>query len=197
MSCFPRDAHWASLSQTTGISQSVIRPPALFCLVLAPMLAACASDDMEPGNVPAFLGAEIETDAEGRCFGRDISPAVIETVRISEVDQPAVIAPDGAVISPASYRTVTRQQITRERSEVAFETVCPPVYTVEFVSTLQRALATRGYYAGPITGVMDTATGRAVQDFQRQNGPDSPLLSIETARSIGLVALSQEQLDQM
>jgi hypothetical protein len=161
------------------------------------VLTACAAPDVPSGSVPAFLGAEIETDAEGRCFGRDITPAVIETVRISEVDQPAVTGPDGAVISPASYRTVTRQQITRERSEVAFETVCPPVYTAEFVSTLQRALATRGYYTGPITGMMDTATGRAVQDFQRQGGPDSPLLSIETARTMGLVALSQEQLDQM
>ena len=41
------------------------------------------------------------------------------------------------------------------------------------------------------------ATGRAVQDFQRQDGPDSPLLSIETARSLGIVALSQEQLDRL
>ncbi len=159
--------------------------------------AGCAANDVPPAGVPAFIGAAIETDAAGRCFGRDITPAIIETVTAQVVDRPAVLGPGGTIVTPAIYRTVTTQQITRERQEVAFETICPPAYTDEFVATLQRALATRGFYAGPVNGIMDTATGRAVQDFQRQDGPDSPLLSIETARDLGIVALSQEQLDQL
>jgi hypothetical protein len=161
------------------------------------MLSACADEMPGPGTVPTLLGAEIETDAEGRCFGRDVAPAVIETITATEEVTPAILGPDGSILSPATYRTVTRQEITRERGEVAFETICPPAYTVEFVSTLQRALATRGLYRGPINGVMDTATGRAVQDFQRAEGPDSPLLSIRAARSLGIVALSQEELDRL
>ena len=141
--------------------------------------------------------AAIETDADGRCIGRAITPAVIETVTAQELDQPAVMGPDGAVLQPARYRSVIRQNITRNRQEVLFETICPPVFTPEFVATLQRALATRGYYAGPITGVLDRATGRAVQDYQRQIGPDSPLLSIGAARALGIVSLSDEQLAQM
>lgn len=141
--------------------------------------------------------AAIETDASGRCIGRSITPAVIETVTAQVLDQPAVLGPDGAVVQPARYRSVIRQNITRDRQEVLFETICPPDFTPQFVATLQRALATRGYYAGPINGVLDTATGRAVQDYQRGIGPDSPLLSIGAARALGIVSLSDAQLAQM
>ncbi len=44
---------------------------------------------------------------------------------------------------------------------------------------------------------MDIPTGRAVQDFQRVNGPDSPILSIETARALGLAQLTAEQIDRL
>lgn len=141
--------------------------------------------------------AAIETDATGRCLGRAITPAVIETVTAQELDRPAVVGPDGAVLHPARYRSVIRQNIVRDRQEVLFETICPPAFTLEFVATLQRALTARGYYAGPITGILDIATGRAVQDYQRGIGPDSPLLSIGAARALGIVSLSDAQLARM
>ncbi len=157
-------------------------------------LGACTPATLPAETPPLLLAAGIETDAEGRCFGRDVSPAVIETVTEQVLDRPALRAADGTILQPAAYRTVTRQEIVRERQEVAFETLCPPAYTPEFVETLQRALAARGFYTGPINGLMDRNTGRAVQDFQRRNGPDSPLLSIRTARSLGLVPLSPEEI---
>jgi peptidoglycan hydrolase-like protein with peptidoglycan-binding domain len=92
---------------------------------------------------------------------------------------------------------VTRQEITRERTEISFETLCPPSYTADFVSSLQRALALRGFYTGLVTGIMDIPTGRAVQDFQRVDGPDSPILSIDTARALGLTQLTAEQIDSL
>lgn len=161
------------------------------------LLAACASAPAPGPGVPDLVAAEVDVDANGRCWGRDVAPAVIETLTAQEIERPAEIAPDGRVIAPAVYRTVTRQQIVRERDEVAFETICPPVYSREFVESLQRALAVRGYYRGPVNGILDTAIGRAVQDFQRDGGPDSPLLSIAAARALGLVALSPEELDSI
>lgn len=159
--------------------------------------AGCGTVPVPASNPPAFLGAAIETDAEGRCFGRDVQPAVIETVTAQEIERPATFAPDGSQLSPAVFRTVTRQQIVREREEVDFETICPPAYTPAFVESLQRALAVRGFYEGPVNGVMDVATGRAVQDFQRRDGPDSPLLSIQAARRLGLVRLSPDEIDAL
>ena len=162
------------------------------------LLAACGAPEAPPPPAaPAFVPAAIESDATGRCFGRDVTPAVIETITAQELVSPATLGPDGSVLVPATYRSVTRQVITRERQEVAFETICPPAYTAEFVETLQRALAVRGFYDGPVNGVMDTATGRAVQDFQRDAGPDSPLLSIEAARALGIVALTREDIDRL
>lgn len=176
----------------------VTKRPVILWLAGALTLAGCAPDP--PGiapAVPAFIAAEIETGPDGLCYGRDISPAVLETVTAQVLDVPAVLAPDGAVITPAVFRSVIRQEIVRERQEVAFETVCPPAYTLAFVETLQRALSVRGFYDGPLTGVMDPATGQAVQAFQRQSGPDSPLLSIATARSLGIVSLTADQIDAL
>jgi hypothetical protein len=165
------------------------------------VLTGCVSAQLPPAlttsGAPQPGLAAIETDAQGRCIGRAITPAVIETVTAQVLDTPAVFGPDGAVLQPARYRSVTRQNITRDRQQVLFETICPPAFTPEFVATLQRALAARGYYRGAITGLLDTATGRAVQDYQRGTGPDSPLLSIAAARALGIVSLSQAQLAGM
>ncbi len=158
----------------------------MFRLLLALPLVACTAAVPE---LPAFMEAEIQTDAQGRCFGRDITPAVIETVR-EQIREPG----DG----PARYRTVSRQQILRERREVLFETLCPPEFTPAFVETLQRALVTRGFHPGPVTGQLDRVTLDAVQAFQRgSGGPDSPVLSLASAQRLGIRALSQDQLDIM
>jgi hypothetical protein len=163
-------------------------------------LAGCGAPEPPApatATVPTFISDEIEIGQDGRCFATDTMPAVIQTVTAQVLDRPAVTAPDGTILSPAAYRTVTRQEITREREEVTFETLCPPAYTAAFVESLQRALALRGFYGGPVTGVMDVTLGRAVQDFQRQTGPDSPILSIATARSLGLEELSPEEIDRL
>ena len=170
---------------------------ALTSLALTGCVTAPPPQTLTSSGAPLPGLAAIETDADGRCIGRAITPAVIETVTAQELVTPAVLGPDGAVLQPARYRSVIRQNITRDRQEVLFETICPPAFTAEFVSTLQRALATRGYYQGPISGVLDTATGRAVQDYQRGTGPDSPLLSIGAARALGIVSLSDEDLARL
>ncbi len=159
------------------------------------ILAGCvAAPTNQPNNVLIDMG-QIDTQSDGRCFAKDTQPAVIETVTIQEIDQPELRGPDGAVIRPASFRTITRQQIVRERNEIRFETVCPQNYSVEFVSTLQRALKARGLYNGFITGTLDQNTGASIQAFQRDDGPDTPLLAIDTARKLGIVALSRDALN--
>jgi len=167
-------------------------------MLAALALWGCAAPDdagVAVTRVPTLATAEIETDADGRCFGRDVTPAQIETVTAQVRDREEVRDAAGAVLLPATYRSETRQQIVRERQEVLFETICPPGFTQEFVASLQRALAARGHYDGPVHGTLDAATGRAVQDFQRGNGPDSPLLAIDSARLLGLVVLSADQID--
>jgi hypothetical protein len=158
-------------------------------------ICACTPVQMaQPSNVLIDMG-QIETFSDGRCFANDISPAVIETVTIQEIESPEVRNEAGQVIRPAAFRTVKRQQIVRERAGIRFETVCPQNYTVERVSTLQRALKARGFYNGPISGTLDPATGAAIQQFQRLGGPDTVLLSIDTARKLGVIAFDRAALE--
>lgn len=160
------------------------------------ILMGCAPKPMsQPSNVLIDMG-QIETRGDGRCFAKDISPALIETITTHEVETPEVRSDDGIVTRPATFRTVTRQKIVRERADIRFETLCPQTYTADRVRTLQRALKARGFYDGPITGTLDRATSFAIQNFQRDGGPDTVLLSIETARQLGVVAFDRAVLAQ-
>jgi hypothetical protein len=162
------------------------------------ILSACGTMPEPAGpavTVPALMAAEIDIAPDGRCFGRDESPAVIETVTAQELLIPAVTGPDGTVVQPAIYGSTVTQGIVQERAAVTFETLCPPAYTAEFVGSVQRALAARGFYAGPVTSTLDPATLQAIRAFHlATDGPNSALLSIAAARALGLVALSPEQL---
>ena len=165
-------------------------------------LAACGDAvppgaTVERGNAPALDAARIETAADGTCYGNAVTPAVVQTLTAQELESPELRDAEGRVIQPATYRSAIRQEILRERQEVRFATVCPPAYTESFVASLQRALQARGFYVGPVTGSLDQATSRAVQDYQREAGPDSGLLSLESARRLGLVALSAEQIEAL
>lgn len=73
--------------------------------------------------------------------------------------------------------------------EVAFRVPCPELMVPQFIETLQRALMARGYHDGPVTGAADAQTRAAVQAFQRDNGFNSPILTLETAQRLGLVPI--------
>tara|TARA_R110002051_G_scaffold50724_3_gene97900 strand:- start:14868 stop:15383 length:516 start_codon:yes stop_codon:yes gene_type:complete len=159
------------------------------------VLLACVPVPPQPANVLIDVD-QIETRRDGRCFANDTAPAVIETVRVQELESAEVRDTSGAVSRPATFRTVIRQQIVRERAPIRFETVCPQNYTLDFVATLQRALKVRGFYTGPINGDLDVRTATAIRVFQRETGPDSVLLAIQTARQLGIVALDRDTLDK-
>ncbi|WP_204115363.1 peptidoglycan-binding domain-containing protein [Shimia biformata] len=176
--------------------------PALGPWFLAALVTACQS---VPSVTPPDLGAFTEPEiirttttsgppgaAPGSCWGRDVTPAVVETVTEQVVLQPAEVLADGTVVNPAVYRTETRQKIVKERRETWFETPCPEVMTPEFVATLQRALAARGHYRGAINSSYDKPTRAAVRRYQKPEGLDSGILSLEAAKWLGLVAVGAE-----
>jgi hypothetical protein len=157
------------------------------------LLAAC-----QPGALPE-VGRMLDAEpvrsheegppgaAPGTCWGHDVTPAVVETVTEQVIIQPPEIDASGVTRGSPVYRTVTRQRIVREREEIWFQTPCEHEMTPEVIATLQRALAARGHYRGPVTGHMDMATRSAVRAFQRPQGLDSSLLSLTAARQLGLV----------
>lgn len=165
------------------------------CLLLASgLLAACdtAPSNSEPEPFETRTTAPPGA-APGSCWGKDITPAVVETVTEQVLLRPAETHPDGRIARPATYKTETRQKIVQERAEAWFETPCAEVLTPEFVASLQRALRARGYYRGPISGQMDARTRAAIRRYQAPQGLNSAILSIATARKLGLVAVEIEK----
>ncbi len=156
----------------------------------APQVTRAEQDSIGPLANPVTVDPSL-----GTCFARATTPAIIETVTEQVMVQPAMIRSDGTVESPAAFRTVTRQQILRERREVEFETPCDTVQTPQFIASVQRALLARGYYRGPISGVIDAKTGNAIERFQTaQDDVHTPLLTLRSARALGLVAQPRDTL---
>lgn len=158
------------------------------------LVAACSS--LSPADVarstnPARVGPRISAGSDGTCWAKDTTPAVIETVTEQAVAQPAQVSVDGSVLYPVVYKTVRQQVIVEPRRELTFETPCDHLMTPELIASLQRALAVRRVYGGPINGEMTPRTGRAIRAYQRAQGLDSAILSTLTARQLGLVAFER------
>ncbi|WP_460274646.1 peptidoglycan-binding domain-containing protein [Celeribacter sp. ULVN23_4] len=161
--------------------------------VMAVLLSACQMSAPEEEILRAAdtPGAPPGADPAS-CYARHVTPAIIETVTEQVMVQPPQIDTNGAVAYPAVYRTETRQEIVRERKELWFETLCLEDWTPEFISSIQRALAVRGYFHGNVNGKMDHATRRAIRAYQVEQGVDSDVLSIAAARQLGLKEVARE-----
>ena len=174
--------------------------------VLATFLAALALGACQAGlpDMPAPERVSTRNEAPpwaepGTCWGKDETPAVIETVTEQVILEPAELvepAEDGSVARPAAYRTKTRQKIVTPRRDTWFETPCEEQLTPQFTASLQRALRARGHYHGPITAELDRRTRRAIRAYQMPQGLDSAMISLAAARQMGLVTVETGQLAQ-
>ncbi|WP_299146489.1 peptidoglycan-binding domain-containing protein [uncultured Tateyamaria sp.] len=157
-------------------------------------LSACMQNGVVSSNAnidPISLATAPPGAAPGTCWGKTVSPAVVETVTRKVLLQPAQISSDGRVQAPPIYKSETQQHVVQPRRENWYEVICDATLTPEFLSSVQRALEARGYYRGPITGVMDPRTRSAVRRYQSAEGLDSGTLSIAAARKLGLVAVER------
>ena len=167
----------------------------LFALSLLALAAASGCTTGAVGTAPPEPGVFAPTShgpegaPPGTCWGKTVSPAVVERVSQRVEVTPAKVNPDGTIAELPVYETQDRQVIVTARKDNWFETPCPAMLTPEFVASLQRALTARGFFAGAITGVMDNPTRAAIQLFQKPEGPDSPVLALSTARALGLIAV--------
>lgn len=176
----------------------MIRPRHVFCLII-PVLTLTACMTTAPDNpADALVGSMLDTPPgapAGTCWGKIVSPALIETVTEQVLVEPAKLAADGSIATQAIFRTETRQRIVTEREVTWFETPCPNDMTPEVIASLQRALAVRDFYRGPVTGRIDATTSEAVGRYQSATGLQSPVLSLAAARALGLLATPLDELD--
>jgi len=128
---------------------------------LAPFLAVLAL---------AACQAGLDSPAADRAQPADVPPPV-----------PAMVDPGACW---AQDRLTNAAGLAEDR---LFAVPCPAAMTQDFWSSVQRALAVRGLYAGPVTGQPGPLTGEAVRRFQAPLGLDSPILSLDGARHLGLM----------
>ncbi|MGR3616484.1 MAG: peptidoglycan-binding domain-containing protein [Paracoccaceae bacterium] len=165
--------------------------------VLAFMVQACSDaavpdlNSLSEPEITRLRQAAPPGAAPGTCWGKNVTPAIIETTTHQVMLQPAEIHVDGSVTHPATFKTETRQEIVRERKETWFRTPCPEETTPNFVASVQRALKARKLYRGPVTGEMDKNTRSAIRKYQKPQGLDSGILSLAAARKLGLIAVDQ------
>ena len=133
-------------------------------------------------------------DNTGVCWAEDVTPAVYEQIEGEVQVVPESLSPDGEIRQPAIFRKTLVARVVRERTELRFEAPCPADMTAEFIASLQRALAARGYFSGNVTGEYDAPTAAAVRQYQTESGLDSNQLSLESARTLGLVAVDIDAL---
>ena len=169
-----------------------IRFPACLAVVLA--LCGCqnAAALREP-DVTRTLQEAPPGAPPGTCWGKQTTPAMVETVTEQILLKPAQIRTDGTVTQPATYKTETRQAIVRERKVTWFRVPCAYQQPADFVASLQRALKVRGHYTGPVSGQMDARTRSAVRAYQKPQGLESDILSLAAARKLGLVAVDRQE----
>lgn len=160
-----------------------------FCAAIAtiPMLGLGGCDLAGLPKAPAEVDLRAEAvrgdkpiGPKDACWASDETPAIIETI----TEQ---IAEDAAPDRDAGFRTETVQAIIQPREQIWFRTPCEDALTVEVISTLQRALAARGFYKAPQTGELDPATRSAIRAYQLPRGLNSDRLSLAAARDLGVV----------
>lgn len=165
---------------------------------LACLLTACQSAVVEAPSRAQLADEVLRTSPPAgdttTCWAAEVSPAIIETVTEQTLVTPEIRDASGQVVTPASFRSTTKQRIVQDRDAVWFRAPCPADMTVDFIATLQRALKARGLYRQPLTGVLDPATSEAIRRFQAERGLDSRQLSLAAAKELGLVSTALDAL---
>lgn len=88
---------------------------------------------------------------------------------------------------PATYKNVARTVEVAPARSVWTSVLCDVNTTPDVVRRLQTALKSQGHYNGKIDGDVGPATRRAIASYQNAQGVESDILTIESARTLGII----------
>lgn len=95
-----------------------------------------------------------------------VIPAEYKTVTVTKLVKPAETR---TIDIPAEYQTVSSQKLTREPTLEWRQVLCDTNMTHSNIVAMQRALADKGLYSGPLDGVIGAGTMTAVNSYARSN----------------------------
>ncbi len=113
-----------------------------------------------------------------------VIPAVYKTVKVRKMIQP----PQEKRISiPEEYQTITRREKVSDGHMEWRPVLCQVNMTSAKIREIQKALKAKGFYRGPIDGVVGSQTITAMRAFQKAKGLTSTrFFTIETITALGV-----------
>jgi hypothetical protein len=110
-------------------------------------------------------------------------PAEYKTVTVTKLVKPAETR---TVEIPVEYQTVSTQKLAREPSLEWRRVLCDENLTHDNVTAMQRTLAAKGLYTGPVDGVIGAGTMRAVNTYAKSRGlpTGSNYITIDVAKDL-------------
>ena len=109
-------------------------------------------------------------------------PATYKTVQVTKVVKPETTK---KTVIPAAYKTVSKQVKVSDQSVKWMPVLCKSSMTVETISKIQNALTAAGFKT-PVTGVLDNATKKSVEAYQKKKGLIVSGLSMNTLKDLGI-----------
>ncbi len=110
-------------------------------------------------------------------------PAEYTTVKVKKQVSPAKIS---KMDVPAEYQTITNTVMASEGRMAWQPTLCETNMTRSIARDIQMKLQAKGYYNGPIDGIIGTATMNAMKSFQRENGLPQGHMTLESLKKLGI-----------
>jgi hypothetical protein len=96
-------------------------------------------------------------------------------------------AKEKRITTPATYKTVSHQELVKDGYMQWRSILCETNTTPRRIAKIQSILQNKGFYNGPIDGIVGSETIRAVNAFQKANNlPVDKYLNVETIRKLGV-----------
>ena len=184
---------WRPGSTGSDVRRTDAATGEVFCLVEEPAKTAVIQREVQitPAQVSRERVEAIEETIERRIL---VTPPSVreEFVKAEskEIKVQSLVAPAREIFTKVEPRTATieRQvEVTPERYEWMQVVCVDTTQGKHSIQAVQRALAARKLYGGPIDGVIGPKTKKALTAFQKANGlPGQGSLTIATTRALGL-----------
>ena len=159
--------------------------PIVFLMALS-LLTACAEPEEQTPDTPDSADSQPEDTTPDDTEAK--TKAQPEADSDANTDKPVCLAQESPPDDPDDGQAPVKKN-TKPKASREFEVICEQDQTRELVQTLQRALAARDLYDGPISGRITPDTRTAIRAYQQTIGLHSDELSRTAAEKLGLVVV--------
>ncbi len=167
---------------STGEIMCLVEVPAEYRTVTKRVVVSPASTVSDV--IPAVFKTVTRTVLDQPATTREIEiPAQYDTVKVRKLVTPAS---EQRFAIPEEYTTVSKRALVSDSFLEWRPILCETNTTPGLISRLQRSLNEAGYEAGSVDGVLGSATMRAVNKYQLDNGLASGQLTIATLEKLGV-----------